>query len=84
MKNAAPRRLLWLQKLQVTESLNAGDTLLVVGYSDSVDHTIGPVEVDGVRDKMEQQLYGLRAGGGGIFVYESLDYTLNLLAGIPE
>lgn len=66
--------------LRVTESLNVGDILFVIGYSDGPDVTFGPIEVDLHKD-MQQEFYTLRAGGGGIYVYESLEYALQLVNG---
>lgn len=64
--------------IRVTESLNLGDILLVIGYSAGPDITIGPLNID-MRYDVAQEIYTLSAGGGGIFIYESLDYALRLL-----
>ncbi len=69
--------------LRVAESLNVGDTLVVIGYSDGLDDTFGPISVD-LRQNLQQEFYTLRAGGGGIFVYESLEYALETIAGVTQ
>ena len=63
---------------RVAETLNDADTLAVVAFDDRPADTIGPVLMT-ERDDVIAQLLRLQAGGGGIYVRESLDYAVDLL-----
>ncbi|RLC89233.1 MAG: hypothetical protein DRI37_04325, partial [Chloroflexi bacterium] len=67
--------------MRVAESLNDADTLAVVAYDDRPADTFGPLQMDR-RDELLAQLPRLQAGGGGIYVRESLDYAVELLRGV--
>ncbi len=70
--------------VRVAESLNDTDTLLVVAFDDRPADTLGPVQMT-QREELIAALLRLQAGGGGIYVRESLDYAVALLldAGPP-
>ncbi|MDF1515335.1 MAG: glutamine amidotransferase, partial [Anaerolineae bacterium] len=69
--------------VRAAESLNAGDTILVVGFSTEPDISIGPLDIAEGAD-VTAEITSLRAGGGGIFVYESLDYVLARISTLPS
>ncbi len=68
---------------RVAETLNDADTLAVVAYDDRPADTIGPVAMV-QRDEVMDQLLRLQAGGGGIYMRESLAYAADLLREVPE
>lgn len=63
---------------RVAEALNDADTLAVIAYDDRPATTLGPVTLD-QRDELLVRLRRLQAGGGGIYVRESLAYAADLL-----
>jgi len=65
--------------IRVAETLNDTDTLAVVAYDDRPADTLGPVTMN-ERDSLIAQLRRLQAGGGGIYVRESMVYAAQLLA----
>ena len=67
--------------IRVAETLNDADTLAVVAYDDRPADTIGPALMT-ERDLLIAQLRRLQAGGGGIYVRESLSYAADLLRGV--
>ena len=64
--------------VRVAETLNDTDTLAVVAYDDRPADTLGPVTMT-ERDSLIAQLRRLQAGGGGIYVRESMAYAIQLL-----
>jgi uncharacterized membrane protein len=69
--------------VRVAEALNDADTLLVVAFDDRPADTLGPLEMSH-REELIAALLRLRAGGGGIYVRESLDYAVDLLLGVGD
>ena len=69
--------------VRAAEALNTTDTLAVVAYDDRPADVLGPV-VLAERDALTAQLLRLQAGGGGIYVRESLQYAYQLLESVPE
>ncbi|MBN1877826.1 MAG: VWA domain-containing protein, partial [Anaerolineae bacterium] len=67
--------------IRVAESLNDTDTLAVVAFDDRPADTLGPVQMT-ERDTLITRLRRLQAGGGGIYVYESMNYAAELLDGV--
>jgi uncharacterized membrane protein len=63
---------------RVAEALNDSDTLAVVAFDDRPADTLGPLLMT-ERESMVAALLRLQAGGGGIYVYEGLDYAVSLL-----
>jgi len=66
--------------IRVAETLNDTDVLGVVAYDDRPADIFGPVSMT-QRDALIVRLRRLQAGGGGIYVRESMDYAVNLLRG---
>ncbi len=66
---------------RVAEALNDADTLAVIAYDDRPATTLGPVTLD-QRDELLVRLRRLQAGGGGIYVRESLVYAADLLRSV--
>ncbi len=64
--------------IRVAETLNDADMLAVVAYDDRPADTLGPVTM-AEREALITQLQRLQAGGGGIYVRDSLIYTGDLL-----
>lgn len=64
--------------IRVAETLNDTDTLAVVAFDDRPADTFGPVTMD-QREALISRLRRLQAGGGGIYVRESLAYAEGLL-----
>ncbi len=64
--------------IRVAEMLNDTDILAVVAYDDRPADTIGPVTM-AQRESVISSLRRLQAGGGGIYVRESLEYAESLL-----
>jgi uncharacterized membrane protein len=63
---------------RVAEALNDSDTLAVVAFDDRPADTLGPLLMT-ERESMIAALLRLQAGGGGIYVRESLEYAVSLL-----
>ncbi|MBN2005572.1 MAG: VWA domain-containing protein [Anaerolineae bacterium] len=64
--------------IRVAEMLNDADILAVVAYDDRPADTYGPVPM-AQREALISSLRRLQAGGGGIYVRESLQYADSLL-----
>ena len=64
--------------IRVAETLNDADMLAVVAYDDRPADTLGPVTM-AEREALITQLQRLQAGGGGIYVRDSVIYTGDLL-----
>lgn len=64
--------------IRVAETLNDADTLAIVAFDDRPADTFGPVTMQ-ARDALIARLRRLQAGGGGIYVRESLAYATGLL-----
>ncbi len=64
---------------RVAEALNDNDALAVVAYDDRPADTLGPV-AGSERQLLVGRLSQLQAGGGGIYVRDSLAYARQLLA----
>ncbi len=64
--------------IRVAETLNDTDTLAVVAYDDRPADTLGPVTM-AEREALITQLQRLQAGGGGIYVRDSVAYAGDLL-----
>ncbi len=67
---------------RAAEALNDTDTMVVVAYDDRPADTIGPMPLS-QRDELVAQVMRLQAGGGGIYVYDSLAYARTLFESIP-
>jgi uncharacterized membrane protein len=67
--------------IRVAETLNDADILAVVAFDDRPADTIGPAPMT-ERDVLIAQLRRLQAGGGGIYVRESLTYAAGLLRNV--
>ncbi len=63
--------------IRVAETLNDADTLAVVAFDDRPADTLGPVTM-AQRGAIIPRLRRLQAGGGGIYVRESLTYARGL------
>ncbi len=64
--------------MRTAESLNDVDTLAVVAFDDRPADVIGPWS-GAEREAIIARLQRLQAGGGGIYVFESLSYAARLL-----
>ncbi|MBN1259699.1 MAG: VWA domain-containing protein [Anaerolineae bacterium] len=62
---------------RVAESLNDTDTMAVVAYEDRPADVVGPVSL-AERDALVDRLMLLQAGGGGIYVRDSLAFAAQL------
>jgi uncharacterized membrane protein len=65
--------------VRVAETLNDADILAVVAFDDRPADTLGPISM-AEREELIAQVLRLQAGGGGIYVRESLAYASQLLA----
>ncbi len=64
--------------IRVAETLNDTDVLAVIAYDDRPADTLGPVSMS-QRASLVAQLQRLQAGGGGIYIQESVAYAAGLL-----
>lgn len=68
---------------RVAEALNDTDTLAVIAYDDRAAVTLGPVPMS-QRESLITAVLRLQAGGGGIYVRESLDHAASLLRQVEQ
>jgi len=68
---------------RVAELINDADEITVIAYDDRPADVIGPL-AGSQREEVIDRVIRLQAGGGGIYVRESLQYALSILADDPH
>ncbi len=66
---------------RAAEALNESDTMAVIAYDDRPADVIGPMTLTR-REALIDQVMRLQAGGGGIYVYDSLQYAAQMFKGV--